>query len=230
MKAIQSARVVHMPCREGPRERLLRTGPAALRDTELLAVLLGAGSGRHSAIALAAGLIERFGGIAGVLSQDADTLAAMTGLGAAKVAALVSVPELLKRAERPAIEHRPVWSCAKRVRRHIALHLSSVKQEVFGAIFLTSRHHLLAQEDMFFGSVDRASVYPREVMKRCLHHNAAAIILYHNHPSGVPEPSEMDKDITARLVTVLTEIDVEVIDHVVVGEMHNVSMAEKGML
>ena len=219
-----------MPCREGPRERLLRTGPATLRDAELLAVLLGAGSGQHSVAALATDLIERFGGIAGVLSQDADTLGAMTGLGAAKVAALVSVPELLKRAERPAIEHRPVWSCAKSVRRNIALHLSSVQQEVFGAIFLTSRHHLLAQEDMFFGSVDRASVYPREVMKRCLHHNAAAIILYHNHPSGVPEPSQMDKDITARLVTVLTEIDVEVVDHVVVGRMHNVSMAEKGML
>lgn len=219
-----------MPRPEGVRERLLRTGPASLRDAELLAALLGAGSGRHSAKTLAKGLIERFGGIAGVLSQDAATLGAMSGLGAAKVAALISIPELLKRAERPAIEKKPVWSCAKRVQRHIALHLSPVKQEVFGAIFLTSRHHLLAQEDLFFGSVDRASVYPREVMKRCLHHNAAAIILYHNHPSGVPEPSDMDKDITVRLTTVLSEIDVEVVDHVVVGGMRSFSMAEKGML
>ena len=213
-----------------PCERLLRTGPDSLRDVELLSLLLRPGNGRRSAATLAKDLLKRFGGIAGVLSQDARTLGGVTGLGAAKVAALVSIRELLKRAERASLDKEKVWSSSTKVRRHITLHLAHYEQEVFGALFLSARHHMLAMEDMFFGSVDRAAVYPREVMKRCLHHNAAAVILYHNHPSGVPEPSQMDRDITARLVTVLTEIDVEVIDHVVVGRMRNVSMADKGML
>ena len=213
-----------------PCERLLRTGPDSLRDVELLSLLLRPGNGRRSAATLAKDLLKRFGDVAGVLSQDARALAGVTGLGAAKVAALVSIRELLKRAERASLEKEKVWSSSTKVRRHITLHLAHYEQEVFGALFLSARHHMLAMEDMFFGSVDRAAVYPREVMKRCLRHNAAAVILYHNHPSGVPEPSQMDRDITARLVTVLTEIDVEVIDHVVVGRMRNVSMADKGML
>ena len=213
-----------------PCERLLRTGPDSLRDVELLSLLLRPGNGRRSAATLAKDLLKRFGDVAGVLSQDARALGGVTGLGATKVAALVSIRELLKRAERASLDKEKVWSSSTKVRRHITLHLAHYEQEVFGALFLSARHHMLAMEDMFFGSVDRAAVYPREVMKRCLHHNAAAVILYHNHPSGVPDPSQMDRDITARLVAVLTEIDVEVIDHVVVGRMRNVSMADKGML
>lgn len=230
MRATQNARVIGLPHQEGPRERMLRTGPASLRDVELLSLLLGPGNGQRSAATLAKDLLKRFGGVAGVLSQDARALGDVAGLGTAKVAALVAIRELLKRAEGASLAKEQVWSSSEKVRRHITLHLASYQQEVFGALFLSARHHLLAMEDMFFGSVDRAAVYPREVMKRCLHHNAAAVILYHNHPSGVPEPSRMDRDITERLVAVLTEIDVEVIDHVVAGRLRNVSMAERGML
>ena len=230
MSATQNARVVGLPQQEEPRERMLRTGAGSLRDVELLSVLLGPGNGQRSAAGLASDLLKRFGGVGGVLSQDARTLGGVAGLSAAKVAALISMRELLKRAERASLDKEKVWSSSKKVRRHIALHLAHYRQEVFGALFLSARHHRLAMEDMFFGSVDRAAVYPREVLRRCLQHNAAAVILYHNHPSGVPEPSQMDRDITERLVAVLTEIDVEVIDHVVVGRLRTVSMAERGMV
>lgn len=236
-----------------PRERLLREGPRALQDEELMALVLRTGSGEKDAVALARELMERFGDVGGVLAQHSAALLAVNGLGSAKVAALVAIPELLKRAELARLDEeesaeddedgsndggkgkrrnrkKRVLSSSKKVRRYVSLHLAGNEREVFGAVFLTSRHRPLAVEDIFFGSVDRASVHPREVVRRCLRYNAAAVILYHNHPSGVPQPSETDKEITERLKAVLSEIDVVVVDHVVVGSLRPVSMAELGLL
>lgn len=229
-KAPSSAR----PAEQQPRERLLKDGARTLRDAELIALLLRTGSGERNAVQLAEELLRRFGDIGGVLAQDSTALLAVNGLGDAKVAALAAVPEMLKRVELARLNEkeeatRSLGSTSK-VRRYISLHLAGCSREVFGAVFLTSRHRPLVAEDIFFGSVDRASVHPREVVRRCLQHNAAAVILYHNHPSGVPEPSATDKEITDRLVTVLKEIDVTVVDHIVVGSLKPVSMAELGML
>ena len=214
-----------------PRERLLRDGAQALRDAELIALVLRTGNGEHDAVELAEALLKRFGDIGGVLAQNAAALLAVHGLGDAKVAALVAIPEMLKRAELVRInEKEKVLESSEDVRRYVSTHLAGREREVFGAVFLTSRHRPMVAEDIFFGSVDRATVHPREVVRCCLKHNAAAVILYHNHPSGVPEPSTTDKAITERLVKVLKEIDVKVIDHVVVGSLRPVSMAELGMM
>lgn len=217
-----------------PRERLLRDGAHTLRDAELIALVLRTGNGDKDAVELAQELLDRFGHIGGVLDQDSPALLAVHGLGSAKVAALIAIPEMLKRAELARIskeaEKKAALNTTTRVRRYVSTHLAGCNREVFGAVFLTSRNRPLVAEDIFFGSVDRASVYPREVVRRCLQHNAAAVILYHNHPSGVPDPSQTDKEITERLVSVLKEIDVKVVDHVVVASLRPVSMAELGML
>ena len=224
------ARVVELPLQDRPRERLLRGAAYSLSEAELIALVLRTGGGNRDAVGLAQVLLKRFGGLGGVLSQDASELAAVAGLGNAKVAALVAIRELLKRAELNAVEDKQVLSTSAAVRRYVSLRLAHRRREVFGVVLLNTRLHFLAVEDLFFGSVDRASVHPREVVKRVLRHNAAAVILYHNHPSGDPAPSEHDRGITDRLTKVLDEIDVRVIDHVVVAGFRHVSMAELGML
>ncbi len=223
-------RLVELPSGERPRERLLSEGPRSLRDAELIAVILRTGSGAKDAVALARTLLERFGGVLGVLNQDAPSLLSVTGLGDAKVAALLAIRELLERAELAVVKDSPLLSGSRAVRRYLGLRLADQEREVFGVLLLDTRHQLLAVEELFFGSVDRAAVYPREIVKCCLRHNASAAILFHNHPSGVPEPSATDLELTKRLASILGEIDVRLLDHVVVGGMQQVSMAEQGLL
>ena len=224
------ARLVELPPEDRPRERLLRGAAHSLSEAELIALVLRTGSGNRDAVTLARTLLKRFGGLGGVLSQDAKELASVAGLGNAKVAALMAIRELLKRAELDKLKSKPVLSTAAAVRRYVSLRLAHRRREVFGVVLLNTRLHFIAVEDLFFGSVDRASVYPREVIKRALHHNAAAVIFYHNHPSGDPKPSEHDREITERLIKVLDEIDVRVVDHVVVAGFRQASMAELGMI
>ena len=216
--------------REQPRERLLRHGPRALRDAELIALLLRTGDGRCDAVALGERLLERHGGVEGLLCQDARSLGATPGVGPAKAAAVVAVRELQRRAALEEIQPGPVLSGSDAVRRFLAVHLAPHEREVFGVLLLSTRHHLIAVEDLFLGSVDRAAVYPREVVKTCLRHNASALILFHNHPSGVPEPSASDIDLTSRLRSILEEIDVRLLDHLVVAGMEQVSFAERGLI
>ena len=218
------------PGPEQPRERLLDQGPQALRDAELVALLLRTGDGRRDAVALGQELLERHGGVMGLLCQDAHTLASTDGVGPAKAAAFVAARELLRRAALEKIEPAPILSGSECVRRFLALHLAHHQREVFGVILLSARNHLLAVEDLFHGSIDRTAVYPREVLKTCLHHNASAVILFHNHPSGVSEPSPSDIQLTTRLQSILEEIDVRLLDHIVVAGMDQVSMADRGLL
>lgn len=224
------ARLVELAPEERPREKLLRGAAHTLSEAELIALVLRTGSGNRDAVTLARTLLRRFGGLGGVLSQNAKELGAVAGLGDAKVAALVAIPELLKRAELAKLKSRRALSTAAAVRRYVSLRLAHRRREVFGIVLLNTRLHFLAVEDLFFGSVDRASVHPREVIKLVLQHNAAAVILYHNHPSGDPKPSEHDREITERLINVLDEIDVRVVDHVVVAGFRQASMAELGMI
>ena len=213
-----------------PRERLFAAGPACLTDAELLALVLGTGNGVANAANLAATLLDRFDGVLGVLSGRAESLLAVPGMGEAKVAAILAIRELLGRAELAKVNNAPVVSSSDEVRRYLGMHLAGEEREIFGAMLLDTRHRLLGLEDLFLGSVDRTAVYPREVVKCCLHYNAAAVVLFHNHPSGNAEPSPGDRELTTRLMGVLNEIDVRLLDHLVVAGLCKVSMAERGML
>lgn len=223
-------RLMEMPLQERPRERLLRTGPDALREAELVALVLRTGDGRQDALALARALLRRFGGLNGMLCQSAERLLEVHGLGASKVAALLAMRELLKRAELARVKKRKCSLQPTTLGRYVSLRMARHKREVFGIVLLNSRLRFIAAEEVFFGTIDRASVHPREVVGRCLHYNAAAVVLYHNHPSGDPRPSETDKQITERLIKVLSEIGVKVVDHIIVGAMRHVSMAKLGLI
>lgn len=215
---------------ERPRERLLRSGPNALSDAELLAVCLGTGDSRRDALALARHLLETFGGARGLLNAPVPRLIRTRGLGPARIALLKAALTLGERQAQAGIAHRPLLGDTHSVRRYLQHKIGGLEREVFGCLFLDTRHRLIGFEALFFGSVDRASVHPREVLKRALEHNAAALVLAHNHPSGHPEPSPSDLRLTEELVTLLRQIDVRVIDHVVVGHGATVSMAERGLL
>jgi len=222
------ARLVELPTVERPRERALKAGLAGLRDCELIALVLRTGVGQRDAVALASSLLDDFGGVHGLLCQDAATLLNVKGLGQAKVGALVAVRELLKRAELDAMRQGPVLEGADMAKDYLGMHIGRSEREVFGLMLLNSRHHLLAVEDMFFGTVDRTTVHTREVVKCCLRHNAAAVILFHNHPSGDAAPSSGDIALTKRLKRVLDEVDVRLLDHLVVANMKVRSLAQLG--
>ena len=213
-----------------PRERALQDHAAHLRDAELVALVLRTGHAGQDAVELAEELLHRFGGVRGLLSQGAAVLKSVTGLGSAKVAGLLAVRELGKRFERERLRKRRIIRGAEDARRYLHLHAAGMEREVFGVLLLDARNRLLATEDLFWGSVDRSIVYPREVLKACMRRNAAAIVLYHNHPSGSAEPSAADRHVTQRLKTVLDEINVMLVDHLVIGAEGVVSLAERGML
>ena len=215
---------------EQPRERALRGHASLLRDAELVALVLRTGHAGQNAVELAEALLQRFDGVRGLMSQSAEVLATVTGLGDAKVAGLLAVRELGKRFEHEGFRKRRIIRGAEDARRYLYLHLAGMEREVLGALLLDARNRLLATEDLFWGSVDRSIVYPREVLKACMRRNAAAIVLYHNHPSGTAEPSAADQHITRRLKTVLDEVDVHLVDHLIIAAEGVVSMAERGLL
>lgn len=218
------------PTGEQPRERLLAAGAEALSDAELLAVCLGTGDGRSDVLTFARELLRSFGGLRGLLRATPGRLALVHGLGPTRIALLKAVLALGERHAEAGITDRTLLTDTAAVRRYLQHKLSGSEREVFACLFLDSRHRLIGFERLFFGSVDRASVHPREVLKRSLAHNAAALILAHNHPSGHPEPSPSDLRLTEELRALLMQIDVRVIDHVIVGHGATVSLAERGLL
>ncbi len=218
------------PVGERPRERLLNEGPASLSDAELLAIFLRTGVTGKSAVDLARDLLIRFGSLRGLLAAPRKSFCAAPGLGDAKFAQLQAVLEMGRRHLAEELERgRPLLS-PEHTERYLRARLRDYPYEVFAVLFLDNRHRVLAFEEMFRGTVDGASVHPREVVRRALQHNAAALILCHNHPSGVAEPSPADQGITARLGEALGLIDVRVLDHLIVGDGDCCSMARRGLL
>ncbi len=215
---------------ERPREKMLARGAAALSDAELLALFLGSGRRGHTAVDVGRELLIAHGGLKSLLDLEPAELTVSRGLGVAKACRLHAALELGRRylaseLQRPHALTNPA-ACADYLRARI----SAYPYEVFVCLFLDNRHRVIAFEELFRGTIDGASVHPREVVRRCLAHNAAAVIFAHNHPSGVAEPSQADRDITAELQRALALIQVRVLDHFIVGSGAPLSLAERGLL
>lgn len=219
-----------LPADQRPREKLLARGAAALSDGELLALLLRTGLAGQGVFVLAQDLLNRFGGLRGLLGASAADLAQIKGLGPAKLSEILAVMEVARRAIAQALREAPVFESPQQVKDYVSLHLGAREQEVFAVLFLDQQHRLLQLDEMFHGSLAQTSVYPREVVRRALAHNAGAVILAHNHPSGLAEPSRADEQLTQTLQRALALVDVRVLDHLVVGHGQVVSMAERGLL
>jgi len=220
----------HWPESERPRERLLEHGAHALSDAELLGVLLGSGSRGHSAVELARALLKEFGSLRELLSAAQPRLLRSRGIGPARCALLQAALELARRHFREALRSGPALAAPEATRAFLLAQLRDRPYEVFCCLYLDNRHRLLAFEELFRGTIDRAGVHPREVLRQTLHHNAAAVILAHNHPSGVLEPSQADELITRRLREALGLLDVRVLDHFIIGDGTCFSFAEHGLL
>ncbi len=218
------------PESERPREKLMARGAPALSDAELLAVFIGSGQRGCDAVELGRSLLADAGGLRGLLERSAAELGGLRGLGPARACRLAAALELASRHLAGGLHRGEAVSDPDTAARFLALKLRHLPHEVFACLYLDTRHRMLGFEELFRGTIDGAQVHPREVVRRCLAHNAAAVILAHNHPSGVPEPSAADRAITARLREALAMIDVRVLDHLVIGEGAPVSFAARGLL
>lgn len=214
---------------ERPREKLLARGPQALSDAELLAIFLRTGVRGKSAVDLARELLRQHAGLRGLLNADAESLSVTPGLGPAKCAQLQATLELARRHLGEALERGAPLTDPAATRRYLIARLRDRFQEVFACLYLDTRHRVIAFEELFHGTLDGASVHPREVVRQALRHNAAALIFAHNHPSGVAEPSDADRRLTQRLKEALGLVDIRVLDHFVVGDGEAVSFAERGL-
>jgi DNA repair protein RadC len=213
-----------------PREKLLEKGPESLTDAELLAIFLRTGRQGLHVIAFAQKLLTQFAGLKGLMSAESDELLACPGIGIAKYAELRAVLELSKRYLEEEIVRGDAMTDPQVTRQYLHMRLAGYAREVFACLFLDNQHRLICYEELFFGTIDGASVHPREVVKRSLEVNAAAIIFAHNHPSGLAEPSQADRRITERLKQALSLVDIRVLDHLVVGDTQTRSFAEMGLL
>ena len=218
------------PAAERPRERLLTHGPLPLTDAELLARFLRTGTGGRDALALARELLARTGGLRQLIDLPLVDFLTLPGLGLARYAELQAALELTRRYFRTNLERRPAISGPDGAKDFLVAQFKSLRREVFACLFLDTRHQLIAFEVLFFGTLDATTVHPREVVKRVLELNAAAVILAHNHPSGVAEPSAADQALTRRLREALALVDVRVLDHIVAADGCAVSFADRGWL
>ena len=213
-----------------PRERLLAAEHAMLSDAELLAVLLRTGQADYDALELGHRLLAAFGCIRSLLDAPIPALLQRPGMGPTRVASLKAVLPITSRYVESRLRTPRGFSGTKDTTMFMMAEYAGVQREVFSCLFLDARNRMLSFEKLFFGSIDRANVFPREIAKAALDCNAAAVIFVHNHPSGVAEPSSKDVELTARLVGILNELDVRVLDHLVIGEDGVVSMAERGLV
>lgn len=222
--------ITDWPEDERPREKLLRHGATVLSDAELLAIFLRTGVVGRSAVDLARDLLIRFGSLRGLLKANREDFCAAHGLGDAKYAQLQAVMEIARRHLAEAMNERTSLPNPAATRDFLRLKLRDLDHEVFCALFLDSQNQVLGFETLSIGTINAADVYPREVLKKALRAQAAAVIFAHNHPSGIAEPSLADRTLTNRLRDALALIDVRVLDHFVVGEGQPVSFAERGWL
>ena len=222
--------ITDWPAGERPREKLLQRGAAALSDAELLAIFLRTGVTGKSAVDLARELLQRFGSLTGLFAAGEREFCDVRGMGQAKYVQAQAVLEMARRALRERMAAGNALNSPQAVRDYLRLLLGGRPHEVFMAIFLDAQHRVLEAEELFSGTLTQTSVYPREVVKRALHHNAAALIFAHNHPSGVAEPSQADQALTDALKQSLSLVDVRVLDHFIVAGGGCLSFAERGLI
>lgn len=218
------------PESERPRERLLAHGAGKLSEAELLAVFLRTGVAGKTVLDLAREALKHFGSLNAMLSAPRKELEALAGFGPAKVAQLHAVLELARRALHEEVRRDVLLNSPAKVRDYLTLILRNERREVFVALYLDAQNRMFANEELFQGTLTQTSVYPREVVRKALHHNAAAVIFAHNHPSGVAEPSRTDELLTRALKDALQLVDVRVLDHIIVAGHASVSFAERGLL
>lgn len=218
------------PSRERPRERLLAEGAATLSDAELLAIFLRTGCAGRSAVDLARDLLAEFGSLRCILEATQAQFCSAAGLGPAKYAQLQAVLEMARRHLQEALTRPQAFTQPQLVKDYLQRQLRHRQQEVFALLLLDTQHRLIEYCELFHGTIDGASVYPREVVKQALGVNAAAVIFAHNHPSGVAEPSAQDRTITRRLQDALALVEIRVLDHMIVGEGNVTSFAERGLI
>ena len=218
------------PIEQRPREKLLAGGAAGLCDPELLALLIGGGVRGTDAVSLARRLLAEAGGLRALLDRPPAELAGLRGLGPARACALAAALELGHRHLHGRLERGEALTDPQSAGEYLARRLRHLPHEEFACLFLDTRHRLLAYESLFRGTLDGAEVHPREVARRCLARNAAAVIFGHNHPSGSAEPSAADRAVTARLAQALALVEVRVLDHFVIGDGPPCSMAQRGLL
>jgi DNA repair protein RadC len=222
--------ITDWPEGERPREKLLTRGAAALSDAELLAIFLRTGVVGKSAVDLARELLTQFGSLTQLFAASEADFCAVHGMGQAKFVQLQAIKEMSLRGLKEELQRGDALNSPRVVRDYLQLLLGSRQQEIFLVLFLDTQHRVIASEELFQGTLSQTSVYPREVVKRALAHNAAAVILAHNHPSGVAEPSQSDQLLTESLKQALSLVDVRVLDHFVVGMGTTLSFAERGLL
>ncbi|WP_299770295.1 DNA repair protein RadC [uncultured Pseudoteredinibacter sp.] len=218
------------PESERPREKMRQRGPGALSDAELLALFLRTGIAGATAVDLAREVLQHFGGWRAVLESREEEFCALPGLGQASFSLLQAGQEINRRHLRETLEREQVFSNPESVRCFLRSNLRHRDREVFVALLMDSQHRLIHYDELFLGTVDSASVFPRELVKLVLQHNAAAIIVAHNHPSGINEPSQADCLITERIQQALALVGVRLLDHLIVGSGEEVSLAERGLL
>lgn len=218
------------PESERPREKLLKRGADSLSDAELLAIFLRTGSQGMNAVELAREMITQFGSLYALINADQKDMLKLKGIGPTKYIQIQAAIELGQRYLESSLLKQDCLNSPDMTRRYLKSRLYGYAHEVFACLFLDNRNHIIQFDEMFHGTINSASVYPREIVKRALSHNAAAIIFAHNHPSGISEPSQADIQLTKRLVEALDVIDVRVLDHFVIGNGEAVSFSERGLL
>ncbi len=222
--------ITDWPAAERPREKLLALGVSALSDAELLAIFLRVGVTGKTAVDLARDLLTRFGSLTGIFAASQADLSQVHGIGASKYVQLQAIFEMSHRALTEQMQIKDILSSPQQVRDFLCLKLAGLSQEVFVVLFLDAQNRMLNCEEMFTGTLTQTSVYPREVVKKALKHNAASVIFAHNHPSGVAVPSQADEHITQQLKQALALVDVRVLDHFIVAANTSFSFAERGLL
>ncbi len=218
------------PSEERPREKLLTRGAATLSDAELLAILWRSGTRGRSAVDVARQALAGYGSLRKLLAADAEAFCAVPGLGPARFAELQAAMELSRRQLGETLRAGPTLASPRATRDYLSARLRDLEHEVFCCLFLDTRHRLIQFEELFRGTLDGASVHPREVVKLALKRNCAAVIVAHNHPSGIAEPSRADEVITQRVKEALALVDIRLLDHIIVGDGTSVSLAERGLV
>jgi DNA repair protein RadC len=218
------------PKDERPREKLLALGAAALSDAELLAILLRNGSAGRSAVDVARDVLKHFQSLRRLIAADRRRFCAQRGLGVARFAELQAAVEISRRQLTEALRSGPSLASPRATRDFLIARLRDLEHEVFCVLYLDNRHRLIHFEELFRGTIDGASVHPREIVKQSLQWNSAAVIVAHNHPSGIAEPSQADELITQRVKQALAVVDIRLLDHIIIGDGTSVSLAERGLV